>query len=133
MAKKKESSPNREIEPFLAAAARKKGQDLVALDMRGLSSVADFFVIISGRSTRQVSAIADDMLAYLGEHGLRPIGVEGLSGGQWVLLDYGNVIVHVFDGPVREFYDMESLWADAPRVDVEKKKRGRGKSTSVEE
>ncbi|MFM7141012.1 MAG: ribosome silencing factor [Alphaproteobacteria bacterium] len=102
-----------------AAALDKKATDVVLLDVRGLTSIVDWFVIASGRSDTQVRAIAESVEEACRGLGRRPLWVEGLRHGQWVLLDYGDVVVHVFYGPVREFYDLERLWAKAPRVDVE--------------
>lgn len=102
-----------------AAALDKKATDVVLLDVRGLTSIADWFVLASGRSDTQVRAIAESVEEACRSLGRRPLCVEGLRHGQWVLLDYGDVVVHVFYGPVREFYDLERLWAKAPRVEAE--------------
>lgn len=96
-----------------------KALDLLLLDVSGQSSFADFFVICSGKSTRQVQGIAENVEARLKEHRVRPMGVEGASQGQWILMDYGDVIVHIFYEPVRTFYDLESLWSEAGKVRVE--------------
>jgi ribosome-associated protein len=93
-----------------------KALDLVVLDVTGLSSFADFFVICSGKSSRQVQGIADNIQESLRKVGIRPLGIEGYREGQWVLMDYGDVIVHVFYEPVRLLYDLESLWSEARRV-----------------
>jgi ribosome-associated protein len=95
-----------------------KAQDLVLLDVRGISSFADYFLICSGRSSRQVQGIAERMEDALRDLGIRPLGVEGRREGHWVLMDYGDVIVHVFYGPIRDVYDLESLWSEAVRVDL---------------
>ncbi len=97
-------------------ALEKKAHDVVVLDVGKLTSLADYFVICSGRSDTQVQAIAQSIEANLREHGLRPQSVEGASRGQWVIMDYADVIVHVFVDPVREFYDLDRLWARAPRL-----------------
>jgi len=101
-------------------ADRYKALDLVLLEGSEVSSFTDYFLICSGKSSRQVQGIADNLEAALREHGFKPLGVEGQSEGQWVLMDYGDVIVHIFYEPVRSFYDLESLWADAKRVAWEK-------------
>lgn len=93
-----------------------KALDLVVLDVTGLSSFADFFVICSGKSSRQVQGIADNLQESLREQGIRPLGIEGYREGQWVLMDYGDVIVHVFYEPVLLRYDLESLWSESKRV-----------------
>ena len=100
------------------AALDRKAYDLVVLETGGVSSIADYFVICSGRSDTQVQAIAEGIEAQLGAQGVRPLAVEGLSHGQWVLLDYGDVVVHVFYVPVRAVYDLERLWVRAPRVQL---------------
>jgi ribosome-associated protein len=96
----------------------KKAEDAVVLDVRGLSGVADYFVLLSADSDRQAGAIADAIETPLEELGAIRLGVEGRSGGGWVLLDFGDVVVHVMDPETRKFYDLEGLWADAPRVKV---------------
>jgi ribosome-associated protein len=100
------------------AALDHKAYDLVVLELGNLSSVGDYFVICSGRSDTQVEAIADGVQRHLAERGVRPISVEGLPRAQWALLDYGDVVVHVFYVPVRQFYDLERLWARAPRAEL---------------
>ena len=100
------------------AALDKKAVDLVVLDVGGLTSIADYLVICTGRSDRQVQAIAQAIDEQLRTHGHRPIAIEGMTRGQWVLLDYADVIVHVFYKPVREFYDLERLWEHAPHVQL---------------
>jgi ribosome-associated protein len=97
-------------------AIRFKALDLVVLDVSHFSSFADFFIICSGKSGRQVQGIADNLENNLKGQGLKPIGTEGKREGHWVLMDYGDVIIHVFYEPVRYFYDLESLWSEAPRI-----------------
>lgn len=101
-----------------AAALDKKAVDLVVLDVGVLTSIADYLVICTGRSDRQVQAIAQAIDGQLREDGERPVAIEGMSRGQWVLMDCGDVIVHVFYKPVREFYDLERLWEHAPQVQL---------------
>ncbi|HKA90156.1 MAG TPA: ribosome silencing factor [Haliangiales bacterium] len=103
----------------MAAALDKKALAPVVLDVRGLASYTDFIVLLSGGSDRQVAAIADAVVESLAKERWRPLGKEGGKGGQWTLLDFGDVIVHVFHHPVREFYDLESFWVDAPRLPLE--------------
>ena len=100
------------------AALDTKAVDLVVLDVAALTSIADYLVICTGRSDRQVQAIAQAIDEQLRQHGHRPRAIEGLSRGQWVLMDYADVIVHIFYAPVREFYDLERLWEHAPRVQL---------------
>lgn len=97
----------------------RKAMDLVLLDVSQLTSFADYFIICSGRSSRQVQGIADAVRSKLRDLGVRPYGVEGEREGQWVLLDYGDVIMHIFYEPVRAFYDLESLWSDAKVIPLE--------------
>jgi ribosome-associated protein len=95
-------------------AADKKAADIVLLEIHGLTTVADYFVICSGASERQLGAIADGIIEGLREEGVRPIGREGASTAHWLLLDFGAVIVHVMAPQERDFYQLERLWADAP-------------------
>ncbi len=97
-------------------ALEKKAYDLTLMEVGALTSLADYFLVCTGRSDTQVQAIAQGVEDNLGRLGVRPLSVEGLTAGQWVVMDYGDVIVHIFYEPVREFYDLERLWARAPRV-----------------
>ena len=96
----------------------RKAYDLVVLETGNISSIADYFVICSGRSDTQVQAIAEAIEESLARDGERPLSVEGSAHGQWVLMDYGDVVVHVFYVPVREFYNLERLWMRAPRAEL---------------
>jgi len=102
-----------------AAAYDRQAEDVVALDVHGLTSLADTFLIASGRSRQQVRAIADAVLEAARRDGIRSLGAEGTSEGRWALLDFGSVIFHVFHEEARRHYDLERLWADAPQLDVE--------------
>jgi ribosome-associated protein len=104
------------LDRYIEAASEKKALNLIVLDVRDLTSIADVFIICSGRSNRQVNAIADSIVAKLKKHKIKPLSVEGTGEGHWVLLDYGHVVIHVFYEPVREFFDLEGLWADAKRI-----------------
>ncbi|MEE8429624.1 MAG: ribosome silencing factor [Candidatus Desulfatibia sp.] len=101
---------------YVKAALGRKAFDLVILNVRDLTSIADAFIICSGRSNRQVVAIAEFIQVELKKHGIRPLSVEGKKEGHWVLLDYGHVIMHVFYEPIRNFYDLEGLWIDAKKI-----------------
>ncbi|MFH1033940.1 MAG: ribosome silencing factor [Pseudomonadota bacterium] len=103
----------------MAAARNKKASDLLLLDVGAISGYADYLLLASGRSTRQAGAIAEGIERALKKAGVKPLGRDGLKEGRWALLDFGDVVVHVFHQPVREFYDLESLWSDAPRVEVD--------------
>lgn len=102
-----------------ASALEKKAVDAVILEMKELVAFADYFVICSGGSTTQVKAIVRRIEEALLADGIRPMGVEGLQHGRWVLMDYNDVIVHVFDEETRQYYELEKLWLDAPRVPLE--------------
>jgi ribosome silencing factor RsfS/YbeB/iojap len=106
--------------PVIAARAAesKKALNIRVLDLRGISSFTDFFVICSGSNSRQIQTIADEIEAQLKEHGERPLGVEGYEKADWVLADYGDFIVNVFSPQAREFYDLERLWRNAREVKV---------------
>jgi ribosome-associated protein len=110
--------PAQSLNLYIQAVLGKKAIDLVVLDLRKLSSIADVFIICSGRSNRQVSAIAEHIQVDLKKHGITPLSVEGKKEGHWVLLDYGHVIIHIFYEPIRSFYDLEGLWIDAERIET---------------
>jgi len=112
-------SLNPTIKPFVTAVLGRKALQVVILDVRNLTSVADAFIICSGRSNRQVTAIADFIQRDLKKKGKKPINVEGKKEGHWVLMDYGDVIIHVFYESLRNFYDLEGLWIDARRLSTE--------------
>ena len=102
------------------AAAEKQGTDTVALEVGEVLAIVDWFVITSGRNERQVRTIAEEVEARLkADEGSRPLRKEGLDDARWVLLDYGDVVVHVFLDEVREYYSLERLWSDVPRLDWE--------------
>ena len=104
------------------SALDKKAKNLVVLKVAEISSFADYFLICHGDSSRQVQGIARNIEEKLKKTGFVPLGIEGYQEGSWVLMDYGDVIIHIFQKPVREFYDLERLWVDAPRLDVDEKK-----------
>ena len=101
-----------------SAALAKKAEDLVALDLRVLEGVSDYFLICSAQSELQVRAIAEAVEETLAEHGARPWHIEGREGWRWVLLDYVEMVVHVFHHRTREYYLLERLWGDARKVDL---------------
>jgi ribosome-associated protein len=104
----------------LRAAIEKKAQDPVLLELKGITSFTDYFLLCSGKSDRQVQAIAQAIEEALKKRGIQPLGQEGMREGRWILIDYEDVVVHIFLEPVRKFYDLEGLWIDAPRVDLQK-------------
>jgi ribosome-associated protein len=116
--KKKDPDSRRRVLRGVNAALEKKAKDLVILNVREISAFADYFIICSGTSDRQVRAIAAAIQENLKTADILPLGVEGEAAGQWVLMDYDDVIIHIFLEPVRTFYDLERLWSEAPRMDV---------------
>jgi len=101
------------------AAAAKKAKDTVILELKGLTVIADYFLICSGESTTQVKAIAEHIESEFRKKSIKPLSIEGLHYAHWILLDYGDVIVHVFEDETRHYYELEKLWLDAPRIPVE--------------
>ena len=97
----------------------RKASDVVALDLRGISSATDYFLLATGQSDVQVKAIADHVIGELKKEGIRPAHVEGLQGGRWVLVDYIDFVVHIFHPGAREFYQLEVPWGDAPSHEFE--------------
>ncbi len=100
------------------AVLEKKAENVRILDLTRLSGFTDYFVICSGLSDRQVQAIATSVEQHLESHGAELINFEGFSDGRWVLMDFGDVVVHVFQDALRDYYDLENLWADAPRISI---------------
>jgi len=111
--------PLPELRCVAEAALERNARSPIVMDLRGLSDVTDFFVIASGDSDTHTRAISENIVDRAREAGFRPVGIEGINQGQWVLLDFVGLIVHVFLGPVRDFYQLERLWGDAPRFEVE--------------
>lgn len=103
----------------LNSALKRKARRMVVLNVKHLSSIADYFIICSATSDRQVKAISAWLREDLKKHGMVPLGVEGEQHGRWVLMDYDDVVIHIFYEPLREFYDLERLWGEASRMDVE--------------
>lgn len=101
------------VQVVLDALEELKAKDVTSIDVRGKTSVTDFMVIASGTSSRHVKSLAEIVLEKVKEQGVRPIGSEGLDGGEWALLDLGDVVVHVMQVPTRQFYDLERLWQGA--------------------
>jgi len=109
-----------ELDPMLDlivnAMLQRKVIAPVLMDVQELTSVADYFIVCSGSSNRQVAAIAQTIKRELKKHKFKPLSIDGLKEGQWVLMDFGHVVIHIFYDPVRNFYDLEGLWTDAARV-----------------
>jgi len=106
------------VRTAVQAAQEKKAEGVIVIDLRTASSFTDFFIIMTGMNSRQTAALADAVERELKAKNLRPIGVEGASRGEWILIDYGSFIVHVFSPAARDYYALEKLWGDAPRLTV---------------
>jgi ribosome-associated protein len=104
------------------ATLQKKAKEIVVLNLKGVSSFTDYMIICSGSSEREVQAIAGAIQLFLKKAGIMPLGVEGEANGQWVLLDYDDVVISVFNEPIRTFYNLENLW-DVPRMNVDETKK----------
>lgn len=100
------------------SALDKKAYDLVTLKVTALTSVADYFIVCTGRSDTQVRSICEAIQEALGAEGQKPLAVEGVAHGQWILMDYGDVVVHIFYEDVREFYNLDGLWSQAPKCEL---------------
>ena len=100
------------------AAGDKKAEEVAVLDLRDVASFTEFFLICHGTNPKQVQAIVDTIEDQLRKAGKRPLHIEGYANAEWILMDYGDFIVHVFQGTARRFYDLERLWRDAKRVEV---------------
>lgn len=103
-------------------AHAKHAEEIVVLHVASLTSLADYFVLCTADSGRQLRAVADAVQEGLSKEGIKPLGVEGLEGASWVLMDYSDFILHIFRAETRTFYDLDRLWADAPRVAVRPQK-----------
>lgn len=107
------------IKLALNCASEKKAVNMIALDLRDIASFTEFFVITSGTNQRQVQAISDEISEQLKKQlSIKPVRIEGYNTAEWVLMDYGDFIVHIFEQKAREFYDLERLWRDARKVDL---------------
>jgi ribosome-associated protein len=121
--------PQRSLQVALAAAEvahDNRGQNIVLLDLREMTAVFDYFLLVTGTSSRQLHAIAEDIDRILAERfGERRLGVEGYAAGTWILQDYGDVVVHLFDEQARDYYALEQLWSGARRVELPQTTRPR--------
>ncbi|MCD4721848.1 MAG: ribosome silencing factor [Desulfobacula sp.] len=106
------------MKEYLIPAFERKAKSITAIDVKQLTSYTDTLIIIEGSSQRQVTSIAQHLIKSLKGQGKKAIGAEGVKEGQWALLDYGDVIIHIFETETKSFYDIEGLWADAPRIDL---------------
>ncbi|AEG59331.1 ribosome silencing factor [Desulforamulus ruminis] len=114
-------NPQQVLDIAYRAAEDKKATDITVLDIRHISIICDYFLICTGRSSTQVQAVAEHIQDQLEESGVRPLRREGFREGTWVLLDYGDVVIHVFQEMERSFYNLERLWGDAQVVEVSAK------------
>lgn len=112
-----ETLDSKEIAILCARIAdAKKAEDVLIFDVRKLTSITDFFVICNGFNERQLQSIASEIESQLHSHGIHGVGIEGYTNGRWILMDYVDVVVHLFDREMRHFYDLELLWGDAPKL-----------------
>jgi len=118
LARIKENDSRKRALLCVNASLEKKAKDIIILNVKELSAFADYFIICSGTSDRQVRAIATAIQENLKKSGILPLGVEGEAAGRWILLDYDDVIFHIFLEPVRTFYDLERIWYGAPQMAV---------------
>jgi len=107
-----------QVETSVRAAGEKKAQDIVVLKLTAITEFTDYFIICTGNSSRQIQAIADEVTQRLKARGLRPLNLEGYQTGEWILIDYGAFVFHVFTENSRNFYDLERLWRDAEKLSV---------------
>lgn len=111
-------TPEKLLETIVKSADDKRAEDIMAMDMRGISVLADYFVVMHGNNERQINAIADGILEEVEKGGFTINRIEGKDSANWILIDLGDVIVHIFSQEEREFYNLEKLWSDAENVDL---------------
>jgi ribosome-associated protein len=116
LTKKKEPDSRKRVLLCINASLEKKAKELVILNVKEISAFTDYFLIMSGTSDRQVRAIADAIQENLKLAGILPLGIDGEAAGQWILMDYDDVVIHIFLETIRSFYDLERLWTEAPRM-----------------
>ncbi len=117
--KRKKDDTKKRVILCVNAALEKKAKNIIILNMQKVTSFADYSMVCSGNSDRQVQSIAQAIEENMKKNGFLPLGIEGERTAQWILMDYADIIVHVFYEPVRDFYDMERLWSDAPRMEID--------------
>jgi ribosome-associated protein len=110
--------PTQEYTAYLAPIFERKAKSIVAIDVRKMTSYTDTIVIVEGGSGRQVTSLAEHIIKALKREKIKVLGMEGIKEGEWALLDYGHIILHVFESKAKAFYDLEGLWSDAPRIDL---------------
>ncbi len=114
-----EITQNEKLKTIIKAMDSKLADDIQVIEIGDLTIVADYFVIANGDSTTQTKAIADEVDFQLGQKGIPPLRTEGYSGATWIVLDYGDIVVHVFNKETRNYYNLERLWSDGKSIDVE--------------
>jgi ribosome-associated protein len=119
LAKKAKDETQQRLLYGINAALQRKAKDLVIMKVKSLSAFADYFIICSATSDRQVKAIASWLQESLKKDGMTPLGIEGMQHGHWVLMDYGDIVIHIFYEPIREFYAIERLWSEAPKMMID--------------
>ena len=107
-----------DLKKYLIPAFERKATSVTAIDVRKLTSYTDTLIIVEGKSKRQVTSIAQHLIKSLKQLKIKPLGAEGVKEGEWALLDYGDIIIHVFESEKKAFYDIEGFWADAKRIDL---------------
>jgi ribosome-associated protein len=112
------TTPSNDLTLYLAAIFSRKPRSVTAIDVGAYTSYTDTLVIVEAGSRRQVTSLAEHIVTRLKAGNVQPLGTEGIKEGEWALLDYGSLIIHVFEARAREFYDLEGLWSDAPRLDL---------------
>jgi len=110
--------PTEEHTPYLTPIFDRKAKSIIAIDVRKMTSYTDTIVIVEGGSGRQVTSLAEHIIKVLKKEKIKVLGMEGIKEGEWALLDYGHIIIHVFESKAKAFYDLEGLWSDAPRIDL---------------
>ncbi|MCG8686466.1 MAG: ribosome silencing factor [Desulfobacterales bacterium] len=109
-----------EYTPYLSPIYERKPRSVTALNVEGMTSYTDMVVIVEGGSKRQVTSLAEHLIKTMKTNKIQALGIEGVKDGEWALLDFGHLIIHVFESGAKEFYDLEGLWSDAPKVDLSK-------------
>lgn len=107
------------VKTAVRALNDKKGEDIKVIDIREISTLADYFIIVNGTNLPQIEALADNVTEELLKEGIHTIRVEGIHSSGWILMDYGNVVIHVFSKEDRQFYDLERIWRDGKEIDAE--------------
>lgn len=110
--------PTEEYTPYFTPIFERRAKSITAIDVRKMTSYTDMIVIVEGNSGRQVTSLAEHIIKALKKEEIKVFGMEGIKEGEWALLDYGHIIIHVFESKAKDFYDLEGLWSDAPRIDL---------------